>query len=351
MKVIGCVMEINPPHNGHAYFLNQIKKEPDDILIVVTSTTIVQRGEFSVLNKKDKASWLLDHNVDLVVELPSIYANQGGFYFAQMAIKILEQFKITDLYFGSESNDLDHLYQFINEYNNDHDFKNGIYKNTLSTLKSNDILGISYLQNVSKDVNIHLIKRINNQYNDNNKNNSHIQSATYIRNHLNDPQLNNYLDQAIINQIKTLDFNILFPTFLINLDFALNNNINIFLSEQNELLRKINKIIKTNHIDDFETLINLSYDKNNTKSKIKRVILNTIFLIQQEQVNHQIEYIHILGINNKASSYLKQQNIEVVASLKNLDSYIAHKEILISNTYNYLTKQTTNDDFTKPIIK
>lgn len=351
MKIIGCVMEINPPHNGHSYFLNQIKKDKDDILIVVTSTTIVQRGEFSVLNKKDKASWLLDHNVDLVIELPSIYANQGGYYFAKMAIKYLEKFNITDLYFGSESNDLDYLYQFIDEYNPNHDFKNGIYKSSLANLKSNDILGISYLQNISSNVNIHLVKRIKNNYNDNATNTSNIQSATYIRNHLDDPKLHDYLDTDIIGKIKTINLNTLFPTFLINLNYCLANNVNIFLSENNELLKKMNKIITTNNINNFEELIALSSDKNNTKSKIKRIIINTIFLIEQDKVNLDINYIHVLGLTNKASKYIKDNDIKVISSLKNNDDYIANKEILISNIYNQLTNQSINDDFTKPIIK
>ncbi|MGL5020670.1 MAG: nucleotidyltransferase family protein, partial [Mycoplasmatales bacterium] len=38
MKIIGVIMEINPFHNGHKYFLHQIPKQENDILVAVIST-------------------------------------------------------------------------------------------------------------------------------------------------------------------------------------------------------------------------------------------------------------------------------------------------------------------------
>lgn len=346
-------MEINPPHNGHSYFLNEINKlkNKEDLLIVVCSTTVVQRGEFSIINKYDKTQYLLDHGADLVIELPSVLANQGGYYFAKSALNLLKSFNITDLCFGSESNDLNKLQTLANYKVSQYNFKNGLYKEELSDLASNDILGISYLKNIDDPINIHLIKRIHNNYNDNFLNQSNIQSATYIRNNLHDYNICQFLDNNIYEKLYTnIDMDKLFSTFLINLDYALENNLNIFLSENQQLLYKLKKILLKNHIHNFNVLINLAQDKNNSRNKIKRLLLNIIFLIEVDKIPKQINYIHVLGFSTKAIDLIKN-NQNIVTSLKNLDDYIAKKEILISQVYNYLINENLNLDFHKPLIK
>ena len=343
-------MEINPPHNGHKYFLDNINKENNDILIVIVSTTLVQRGEFSILNKHDKASFLLDNNVDLVIELPGVFANQGGEYFAKHSLDFLKILGITDLYFGSESNDIN-LLKYIANIDEDIDFKKGIYKNQLSILKSNDILGISYLKSIG-DIIPHLIKRSNNDYNDSIENNSNIQSATFIRNNLDDENMKTFLPEHILNQINYFNFNELFPTFLINLNIAINEKINIFLSENMQLLFKLQKIVKTGISNDFKSIISLCKDKNNSQYKISRLIINIILLVDADKVSNDKKYIHVLGFNNKGRDFIKNtKDINLVTSLKNEKDYISEKEILISSVYNILSNQNIKQDFIKPIIK
>ena len=66
-KVLGLVLEINPPHNGHKYFIeNAIKEVNPDYTIAIISGNICQRGEFSVMSKYDKTKILLDLGIDLV---------------------------------------------------------------------------------------------------------------------------------------------------------------------------------------------------------------------------------------------------------------------------------------------
>ena len=345
-------MELNPPHNGHKYFLNEINKhkKKDDILIVVLSSCIVQRGEFSVINPFDKTKFLLNNNVDLVVELPGILANQGGYFFAKSAIDILHLLNVDEIFFGSELNDLNLLKEAKKSFQNNN-FQDGIYKNL--NLKSNDILGINYLFHLN-DIKPNLIKRINNDYNDNFKNKSNIQSATFIRNNLNDPDINKFLDNFILNSIENINYNILFPTFLINLDFILKNNIKIFLSENNEILYKFKKILEKEKINNFDDLIIKAKDKNNSKYKIKRIILNTIFIIEEIEIkNYKLKNIRILGFNNKGKKFIKnnKEKINFITSLKNTDNdYIYQKEILIKNVYNLLTEKYIDYNFSKPII-
>ena len=110
MEVIGIVVEYNPFHNGHLYQINKIKElYPDSLLIVVTSSSFTQRGELSILNKWDKTKIAIENGIDIVVELPYIYSTQSSDIFASYALKILNEFNIDYLCFGTESDNIDDL--------------------------------------------------------------------------------------------------------------------------------------------------------------------------------------------------------------------------------------------------
>ena len=110
MNIIGIIAEYNPFHNGHAYHINKIKeKYPNSIIVLVLNGYFTQRGTISVLKKEDKVKIALKHNIDVVVELPFIYGTQSSDIFAFYSVKLLNEFKIDHLIFGSESNDLDLL--------------------------------------------------------------------------------------------------------------------------------------------------------------------------------------------------------------------------------------------------
>ena len=108
MHIIGLIAEYNPFHNGHLYQINKIKEMyPDSIIIAVVSSCFTQRGDVSILNKWNKTQIALDNNIDIVIELPFVYATQGSDIFAKGAITILEKMKIDTLVFGTESDNLD----------------------------------------------------------------------------------------------------------------------------------------------------------------------------------------------------------------------------------------------------
>ena len=98
MHIIGLIAEYNPFHNGHLYQINKIKEMyPDSIIIAVVSSCFTQRGDVSVLNKWNKTQIALDNNIDIVIELPFVYATQGSDIFAKGAITILEIILLTPL--------------------------------------------------------------------------------------------------------------------------------------------------------------------------------------------------------------------------------------------------------------
>lgn len=104
MKILGIIAEYNPFHLGHAWQIESSKKESHcDGVMVLMSGSIMQRGDFAILNKWERARLALSSGVDLVCELPFGYACQSAEAFAHGGIKIFNATGIIDvLSFGSE---------------------------------------------------------------------------------------------------------------------------------------------------------------------------------------------------------------------------------------------------------
>lgn len=349
MEVYGIIMEINPFHNGHLYFLKKAREiAGTNPLVCVISTNIVQRGEISVLSKDIKTKLLLENGVDIVCELPAVLANQGGEYFAQHAINILRQFNVSNLIFGSETGDLDliikHAYSLSYA-----PFNNGIHSN-LNSLTSNDILGISYVRAArffNLDFKFHLVKRISNNYNDTSIENS-IASATAIRSNIaNHELIKNSLPTTSLENICYVNHHLLFDLFKVNLFNAIDNKLNIFLSESGQLLNKIASVLKKHDPQSLEQLVELCKDKNNSKYKFNRIIINTILLITPFDY-HQVDYLRILGFNTKHSKLLPANSFTSLASQNNI---IADIEYRASTLFSIVTSNNDFNEFNKrPII-
>lgn len=111
MKVNAVIAEYNPFHNGHKYHLeNTGQLTGADYTIAVISGDFVQRGAPALLDKHARAKTALQNGVDLVLELPAVYATASAEYFAAGAVALLERLGVvTHLSFGSECGDLDSL--------------------------------------------------------------------------------------------------------------------------------------------------------------------------------------------------------------------------------------------------
>ena len=77
MEIIGIICEFNPLHNGHVYYIDKIKElYPDSLIVCVLNGYFMERGEISIMSKEDKTNCALNHNVDIVVELPFVYGTK-----------------------------------------------------------------------------------------------------------------------------------------------------------------------------------------------------------------------------------------------------------------------------------
>src|SRR5690554_4222360 len=208
MKVLGMVLELNPFHNGHKYFIDTAKEKINpNLTIAIISGNFSMRGEPMVIDKWERAKIALNYGIDIVIELPFLSSVNGADYFAYNAIKSLTGFKITDLAFGVELDNLTTLLKIKDILNSD------IYNNTIKEFLSkglsyptssfraigeitkdkeiidnctlpNNTLAISYLQALDKlnyEVNPVLIKRVGNEYYDEDVTGK-ISSATALRN-------------------------------------------------------------------------------------------------------------------------------------------------------------------------
>ena len=106
MNVTGIIAEYNPFHNGHAFHIEETRKNTDaDYCIAVISGSFVQRGAPALVNKYDRTKMALEHGIDLVIELPVIAATSSAETFAQGGVCLLDSLDVVShISFGAEAN-------------------------------------------------------------------------------------------------------------------------------------------------------------------------------------------------------------------------------------------------------
>lgn len=378
MRIIGIVCEYNPMHLGHLYQIKEIKKMyPESIIIIVTCSCFTQRGDICIVNKWDKCRIALDNYVDLVVELPFVYATQAADIFAKGAIKILNLLKIDTLVFGSESNDIAFFKKIVETqlYDKNYDFKVKTYldlgtnyptamskalKDILGcgVNEPNDLLAISYIKEILRnnyDINFVSIKRTNSYHNCINNNNNILNaslirtmyqegldvspylvknSSPYLYNNVNMENCFDYLKYQIINQdiskIQTVDEGI-----------------------DNKLKREIV------NCHSYNDLIFRVKSKRYTYNRIKRICLHILTNFTKEEANNiNIDYIRLLGFSRDGQKYLNtiKKNLEVpiITNYKKNISKVLDIEYRITCIYSLLVKDNDiiKEEFShSPIIK
>ncbi len=341
--MVGIICEYNPFHNGHLYHLKKVKEMfPNEIIALVLIGNFVNRGDVSVINKWDKTKLALDYGVDLVVELPFVFATQSADIYAYGAISILDNLKCDYLVFGSESNDIDTLYKIANT---DVDIKNLLKqgynypkaidialkeKINISINTPNDLLGISYIKAIKKlnsKIKPITIKRTNNYHDSKVK--GKISSATSIRKLIyENKDISKYVPNTnYIKNINLNDFYLIIKYKIMTEDLTKYQDIDISL---NNLLKK--NILISNSI---EELINNVKRKNYTYNRIKRCLVHILCCLDKK--DYKLEHIRILGFNNKGRQYLNKIKKEV-----NLPLFIKYDkyELLVDNIYNLISKDT-----------
>lgn len=377
-KIIGVIAEYNPFHLGHRYQIEKIKElYPDSIIIAIISTNFTQRGDISLLNKWNKATICLNEGIDLVIELPTLYATQSADIFAYGAISILNKFKIDTLVFGSETNDIDSFTTLANIQINNPKYPK-LVKNYLSLGlnyptamskalkeltntkidKPNDLLALSYIKEIIKNnypITPISIKRTNDYHSNSLQNNTNIINASLIREmFLNNQDISPYIPnntKELLYQYLSLNkaYTILKYNIINN-----ENNLSTYLDIEEGLDKRILKYLDTSHT--WIDLVNNLKTKRYTYNKINRTLLHLLLNIKKEDNTKEI-YLRVLGFNNKGREYLKK--LKKDTNLDIFTSYRKNKSPLLDLEYHstYIYSLITNDSSlikreyqSKPII-
>lgn len=116
MKTAGIIAEYNPYHRGHKYHLQKTLELTDaDCIVSVMSGNYTQRGEISPWDKWQRSKSATIAGVDLVVELPFVYAVNSGKQFAKGAVDIMVGMGVDYISFGTELGDIDKLNELATE--------------------------------------------------------------------------------------------------------------------------------------------------------------------------------------------------------------------------------------------
>ncbi|MDD2375874.1 MAG: nucleotidyltransferase [Clostridia bacterium] len=396
MKVLGIITEYNPMHNGHIYHIQKSKEITNaDYVVLVMSGSFTQTGNISTLDKFTKAKIATEYGVDLVIELPTIYATSSSEYFAMGAVSLLNSLGIIDcICFGSECIDIQVLNNIATKLIDNEktiweeiklqDKNNTFAKSRSNVLskylndneinevsKPNNILGIEYIKSLKKlnsNITPYLIQRHSSDYNEHklNENELNFTSATSIRNAIKNNDIENiikYIPESIYN--KLIQNKILLNTDLFNLlKYKIISMTEIEISNIHEvtegLEHKLTKSISS--AKNYDEIINLMKSKRYIENKIKRILIN--ILLQKDKENFKkitdlnTNYAHILAMSSNGrillSNISKGSNIPIFTSINNNViskqnseiKYMINLDVYSSNIHSILTNTSLNKDFT-----
>lgn len=353
MKSIGIICEYNPFHNGHKYHIEQVKKlYPDAIIIAIMSGQFVQRGEPAFINKFIRTEMALDF-VDLVVELPQIFALSYADDFAHGGVLVSQLLNLDALSFGSESGDLNTLDISFNQPSRKDIRTGAAYPKLVQTsLKSNDILGHAYLK-ASKTLHPKLklipIKRINNDYTDEILT-GEISSATAIRkNYFEGSNIKGTMPKSslITHAVRWDDFFKLLKYRVISMT---TNELSEIYTMYEGLENRLKNVILS--VDSFDSLIHLMVSKRYTKSRIQRLLAYVLLNIKEQDVAllKEISAIRVLGMNHAGRNYIKSINdTKLITNINKNNKQHFELELRATNIYNLMSESKMND-FNTPVI-
>ncbi|MGP7818868.1 nucleotidyltransferase [Niallia sp. 01092] len=372
MKAVGVIVEYNPFHNGHYYHIQKAKEQTEaDIVIAIMSGPFLQRGEPAIVSKWHRADMALINGVDIVLELPYVFATQHAELFAKGAVSLLHSIKCDYLCFGSEAGNIQ---AFINTYSLIHEKKAEYNELLLTYLKKgnsypkaaslsfqslvkkdkneyldltqpNNILGYQYVKAVlSKSIpmQLHTIARTQASYHDQHFRSDHIASATSIRNELlhNNRNLDNILPFVPAETANLLtDYQLEFGSFhhwenyWSHLKYRLLSISKEDLSEiyeveeglENRLLTSVKKA------ESFNQFLTAVKTKRYTWTRLQRVCLHILTNTKKSDMPKDPEptYLRLLGSSKAGRSYLNEKKKELLLPLVSKLSAFHNKQIAL----------------------
>lgn len=377
MNVIGLIVEYNPFHNGHKYQVEKIKElYKDSIIITVMSSSFTQRGDISVIDKWNKTQISLMNDIDIVVELQSVFSTESADTFAASSVKLLNALKVDTLVFGSETDDTSLFMKLAKEQLENKGFdslvtkylKEGTnYPSALSKalkditnetiFKPNDLLAISYIKEILKqnnNINIVSIKRTNDFHDI--LGSSKIVSASNIRNKMiNKKNIKKYVPKETYKILKdiTIDYDKLYE--LLKYKINQSNDLSIYQTVDEGIENRLTKFI--NESNSLEEFISKIKTKRYTYNKINRMLTH-ILLDYTKDIKKKFpspSFIRILGMSSKGREYInkikKETTLPIVTKFKQ-DNELLQYEFKVTKIYSQILNKPDliKDEYTKNTI-
>lgn len=356
MKATGIVVEYNPFHNGHLYHAQQAKEVSGaDVVIAVMSGQFLQRGEPAFADKWARTDMALSSGVDLVIELPYVYATAQASDFAKGAIALLDAIGCESFCFGSEQGAIDPFmasyslltaHREVYEESIHEEVQTGIsYPKALNNAytkltgsktgfadltKPNNILGFHYIEAAKKSGSNILpltIQRIAAGYHDPVDRKLTIASATGIRKAFFEEgsmdELANFLPQASLERLD--EFFAEYQTFGSWAQFYPMLRYSI-LRERPENLRRFSEV--TEGIENliyeaakkeagFSGFIQRIKSKRFTRTRLQRMLTHiyTGFTWEQLRTYKEPGYLRLLGMTENGRAFLNHQKKNIALPL------------------------------------
>ncbi|PKH11096.1 MULTISPECIES: nucleotidyltransferase [Planomicrobium] len=397
MKAAGIIVEYNPFHNGHLHHARSARESSGaDILIAVMSGQFLQRGEPAFADKWKRTEMALANGVDLVIELPYVYATAQASDFARGAITLLDAIGCGAFCFGSEQGAIEPFLksrQLLNRKNQEYQQKiheavqSGIsYPKAMNEAyqavtdgqegfadltKPNNILGYHYMEaaeRISSSIQPLTIQRIGANYHDPIQEGLSIASATGIRKAFFEggslEELSAYLPAYSIEALQSFANEYgrfgSWETFYPMLRFTI-------LREKPENLRRYAEVTEgienliyeaASKEQDFEGFIGRIKSKRFTRTRIQRMLTHifTGFTWEMLKSFRQPSYLRLLGMTQNGRQYLNAQKknikLPIISRAADLaDNSMGKLDIHASSLYQLgLGSSHLKKEFTTPPI-
>ncbi|MCM3003885.1 nucleotidyltransferase [Priestia koreensis] len=398
MKATGIIVEYNPFHNGHDFHVHESKKQTEaDCMIGVMSGHFLQRGEPALLSKWYRTEMALGSGVDLIVELPYVYATQQADTFAAGAVAILNQLQVESICFGSEdgriepfqravqftdsSQPSEHVKSLLKE---GYSYPKALWlalqttEDSIDLSQPNNILGYAYVKAIIDQhtgITPHTIKRTQAHYHDVELPTTPIASATSIRKSLHTQssieEISPYVPAATTRLLEDYittyggfhDWEQYFPLLKYKLLTMTPSQLaDIYEIEEGIEYRLLDANKRASTFAEFMSLVKT---KRYTWTRIQRMCVHILTHTMKEEMKPFLHvdappYVRVLGMTKKGQEYLRliKKKIEVPLvtkiSKKQADTIL---RLDLKATYVYgmslpepLRSQFSMQDFTTPPI-
>ena len=333
LKSVGIIAEYNPFHNGHKYHLEQALTESGaDVCVSVISGNFTQRGEIALLDKWTRAEMAVKNGVNLVVEMPTVFACSNAGYFAEAGVEILEALGTDFICFGSESGNTEELSRIAREIESvgpklEKEIKDTVKgglayprarsqavskllgEKAASAIESpNNILAVEYIRRM-KNARPLAVKRLGAGYHDTDSTEG-MASATAVRKLLKEggdisrivPEISREIIEKNTEHMAESEMltSLIIRKVLQSSAGELNG---IFGAEEG--LGNIMKA-RVRYWKTYEDIVDDLKSKRYTRTRIERVLVHTLLGIKREDLLCASKYIRVLAFDEKGSKYLKQ---------------------------------------------